>query len=84
MGINLLLILVPVSMILGYALDAGPLWVFATAILAIVPLAEWVRRGTEQMAAIAGPAIGGLLNVTFGNVTRSPGCLHSARRNGPR
>jgi Ca2+:H+ antiporter len=69
MGINLLLILVPVSMILGYALDAGPLWVFATAILAIVPLAEWVRRGTEQMASIAGPAVGGLLNVTFGNVT---------------
>lgn len=69
MGINLLLILVPVSMILGYALDAGPLWVFGTAVVAIVPLAEWVRRGTEQMAAIAGPAIGGLLNVTFGNVT---------------
>lgn len=68
MGINLLLVLVPVSMVLGYVLDVGPLWVFATAILAIVPLAEWVRRGTEQMAAIAGSAIGGLLNVTFGNV----------------
>lgn len=68
MGINLLLVLVPVSMVLGYVLDVGPLWVFATAVLAIVPLAEWVRRGTEQMAAIAGSAIGGLLNVTFGNV----------------
>ncbi|HEX3131940.1 MAG TPA: calcium/proton exchanger [Thermoanaerobaculia bacterium] len=68
MGINLLLVLVPVSMILGYVLDVGPLWVFITAVLAIVPLAEWVRRGTEQMAAIAGSAIGGLLNVTFGNV----------------
>jgi Ca2+:H+ antiporter len=68
MGINLLLILVPVSMVLGYVLHVGPLWVFATAVLAIVPLAEWVRRGTEQMAAIAGSAIGGLLNVTFGNV----------------
>lgn len=68
MGMNLLLLLVPVSMILGYVLDVGPLWVFATAVLAIVPLAEWVRRGTEQMAAIAGSAIGGLLNVTFGNV----------------
>jgi Ca2+:H+ antiporter len=68
MGINLLLVLVPVSMLLGYVLHMGPLWVFATAVLAIVPLAEWVRRGTEHMAAIAGSAIGGLLNVTFGNV----------------
>jgi Ca2+:H+ antiporter len=69
MGMNLLLVLVPISIALRYALHAGPLWVFATAVLAIVPLAEWVRRGTEHMAAIAGPAIGGLLNVTFGNVT---------------
>jgi Ca2+:H+ antiporter len=68
MGMKLLLVLVPVSMLLGYVLHVGPLWVFATAVLAIVPLAEWVRRGTEQMAAIAGSAIGGLLNVTFGNV----------------
>jgi Ca2+:H+ antiporter len=68
MGMNLLLVLVPISMVLGYVLHMGPLWVFATAVLAIVPLAEWVRRGTEQMAAIAGSAIGGLLNVTFGNV----------------
>jgi Ca2+:H+ antiporter len=68
MGMNLLLVLVPVSMVLGYVLHVGPLWVFATAVLAIVPLAEWVRRGTEHMAAIAGSAIGGLLNVTFGNV----------------
>lgn len=68
MGMKLLLVLVPVSMVLGYVLHVGPLWVFATAVLAIVPLAEWVRRGTEQMAAIAGSAIGGLLNVTFGNV----------------
>lgn len=28
-----------------------------------------MRRGTEQMARLAGPAIGGLLNVTFGNVS---------------
>jgi Ca2+:H+ antiporter len=31
-------------------------------------LAEWIRKATEQMAAIAGPAIGGLFNVTFGNM----------------
>jgi Ca2+:H+ antiporter len=42
--------------------------VFSTAALAIVPLAEWLRRATEQLAARVGSAIGGLLNVTFGNM----------------
>ncbi len=37
-------------------------------ILAIVPLAEWIRRATENLAARVSPAIGGLLNVTFGNM----------------
>jgi Ca2+:H+ antiporter len=69
MILNLLLLLVPLSLFLAYVVHASPVWVFATAILAIVPLAEWVRRGTEQMARLAGPAIGGLLNVTFGNVS---------------
>ena len=63
-----LLVLVPISLALGYVFHASPLWVFATSILAIVPLAEWIRRATDQMARLAGPTIGGLLNVTFGNV----------------
>jgi Ca2+:H+ antiporter len=42
--------------------------VFATASLAIVPLAAGTQRATEELAKCAGPAIGGLLNVTFGNV----------------
>jgi Ca2+:H+ antiporter len=62
-----LLLLVPVSLALEYVVHASPLWVFITAVLAIVPLAEWIRRATVQMAAQAGPAVGGLLNVTFGN-----------------
>jgi Ca2+:H+ antiporter len=41
--------------------------VFAVAAAAINPLADWIRRATEQVAARAGSAIGGLLNVTFGN-----------------
>jgi Ca2+:H+ antiporter len=62
------LVLVPLSLALAHLLRAPPLWLFAVSILAIVPLAEWIRRATEQMARLAGPAIGGLLNVTFGNV----------------
>jgi Ca2+:H+ antiporter len=63
-----LLLLVPLSLALAYLFHAPPLWVFVTAVLAIVPLAEWLRRATDQMAKLAGPAIGGLLNVTFGNM----------------
>lgn len=62
-----LLLLVPVSVALGYLVHAPPLWVFATAVLAIVPLAEWIRRGTEQLANRFGSAVGSLLNVSFGN-----------------
>jgi Ca2+:H+ antiporter len=62
-----LLLLVPISLVLAYLVGAPPLWIFVSATLAIVPLAEWIRRATEQMARISGPAIGGLLNVSFGN-----------------
>ncbi|MGI8432500.1 MAG: calcium/proton exchanger, partial [Chthoniobacterales bacterium] len=62
-----LLLLVPLALGLHYFLHLGPLWTFLAAILAIVPLAEWIRRATEQLAHRAGSAIGGLLNVTFGN-----------------
>jgi len=62
-----LLLLVPVSFVLA-AIDAVPrALVFIIAILAIVPLAEWVRRATEHVAERAGSAIGGLLNVSLGN-----------------
>lgn len=62
-----LLLLVPISIILALIETVPRVLVFATAILAIVPLAEWVRNATEHVAARAGSAIGGLLNVTFGN-----------------
>jgi len=62
-----LLLLVPISLVLA-AINAVPrALVFVSAILAIVPLAEWVRRSTEHVAARLGSTIGGLLNVSFGN-----------------
>jgi Ca2+:H+ antiporter len=60
------LALVPISLTLG-RLDAPPALVFLVAAAAIVPLADWIRKGTEHVAATAGAAIGGLLNVTLGN-----------------
>jgi Ca2+:H+ antiporter len=61
------LLLVPLSVILALA-GASPVLVFIASAAAIVPLAEWTRRATEQLAATAGSVIGGLLNVTFGNL----------------
>jgi Ca2+:H+ antiporter len=53
------------------ALDAAgapaPL-VFLLAGLALVPMASLIVHATEEIAARTGPAIGGLLNATFGNL----------------
>ena len=58
--------LIPLSIGLRYA-GASPAILFVAGAAAIVPLADWIRRATEQVAARAGSAIGGLLNITFGN-----------------
>jgi Ca2+:H+ antiporter len=63
-----LLLFVPLSAVLAYVVHAQPLWIFITAVIGLVPLAEFVRRGTDQLAKLAGPATGGLLNVSFGNI----------------
>ena len=47
--------------------DASPPIVFFTSALGVVPTAALMSDATEQLAARAGPGIGGLLNVTFGN-----------------
>lgn len=65
---SLMLLLIPVSLTLAYGVHAPSLWIFGTAVLAIIPLAEWIRKSTEQLAERLGSAIGGLLNVTFGNM----------------
>jgi Ca2+:H+ antiporter len=63
-----LLLFVPISLALRYLVDASPIWIFITAAAAIAVLADWLRRATEQLAERAGSAIGGLLNVSFGNI----------------
>jgi Ca2+:H+ antiporter len=67
--VNLLLLFVPISVVLAYLVHAPAVWVFATGVLAIVPIAEWIRKATEHVAHRCGSTIGGLLNVTFGNVS---------------
>ena len=64
----LALAMVPISLALHFAAHVSPVWDFAAGALAIAVLADWSRRATEQVAERAGPAIGGLLNVSFGSV----------------
>lgn len=68
MVVRWMLLLIPLSLALTYLVHAAPLVQFAAAVAAIVPLAEWIRRATDELARTLGSAIGGLLNVTFGNV----------------
>ena len=63
----LMLLFIPVSLVLQHV-NAPPAFIFVSAALAIVPLAEYVRRGTEEVSNHLNPSIGSLLNVTFGNM----------------
>ncbi len=61
------LLVVPVSLVLHWYDAVAPGWIFLAGLVAIAVLADWVRRGTEQVAEHAGATIGSLLNVSFGN-----------------
>ena len=64
---NWLLIFVPISIGLEFLAPERYLLVFVTSALAILPLAGWMGRATEQLAERMGEGVGGLLNATFGN-----------------
>ena len=65
--LNWLLSIVPVAIALEYLAPERQLLVFVAAALAILPLAGWMGRATEQLAERSGEGVGGLLNATFGN-----------------
>lgn len=67
--LNWLLMFVPLSIALEYLAPEHYLMVFISAALAILPLAGWLGRATEQLATHLGESVGGLLNATFGNAT---------------
>jgi Ca2+:H+ antiporter len=62
-----LLVFVPITIGLEIFAPERYLLVFITSALAILPLAAWMGRATEQLAERVGEGIGGLLNATFGN-----------------
>jgi Ca2+:H+ antiporter len=59
-------VFIPISVALEIA-HASPSLVFFASALGVIPTAALMSDATEQLAARAGPGIGGLLNVTFGN-----------------
>src|SRR5262245_27158916 len=65
---NWLLIFIPLAFLARFW---GPLHndvlIFIFSGLAIIPLASWMGKATEHLAAHLGQGIGGLLNATFGN-----------------
>lgn len=66
-SLNWLLIFVPISAGLHYGLPDSHTAIFLCSCLAILPLAGWLGKGTENLAHHTGEAVGGLLNATFGN-----------------
>jgi Ca2+:H+ antiporter len=57
---------IAVAIILDLA-GAGDVPIFIASALALIPPAAVMGQATEELAARAGPGLGGLLNVTFGN-----------------
>jgi Ca2+:H+ antiporter len=66
-SLNWLLIFVPIAIALRFWPGASPTALFICSALGIIPLAGQIGCATEALAARSGVAIGGLLNVTFGN-----------------
>lgn len=63
-----LLVCVPIALAIRFLTRSEhPTALFAFSALAIVPVAGWIGKGTEALAARVGPGLGGLLSVTFGN-----------------
>jgi Ca2+:H+ antiporter len=63
----LLVPFIPIALALELA-HAAPTLVFFTSAIGVIPTAAIMGTATEELADRAGPGIGGLLNVTFGNL----------------
>src|SRR3984893_2520933 len=67
-SLNWLLVFVPVAVVLRIWPQLGnETALFICSCWALVPLAGWMGRATEELAEHLGHGIGGLLNASFGN-----------------
>jgi len=63
-----LLLFAPLALVLDAFESVPAPAVFFCAAVAIIPIARLIVEGTEAIAVYTGPAVGGLLNATFGNL----------------
>lgn len=63
-----LLAFVPLAIGASFA-GVSPVVVFFLAAISVLPLAKFIGKSTEELSSRTSPAIGGLLNATFGNAT---------------
>jgi len=76
---NWLLVFAPIALLLEQFAPERTLLIFGAAAVSIVPLAAIMARATGVLAERLGPAIGGLLNATFGNAAEFIICLAALR-----
>jgi len=75
-----LLVFLPIAVGAEWIAPDAHVLIFASACIAIVPLAAWMGRATEHLAERTGEGIGGLLNATFGNAAEMIISLMALRR----
>ena len=65
--LNNLLIFVPIGF--GtYLANIGPMAIFVSNLIAVIPLSSLLTAATEHVASDAGEAVGALLNISLGNL----------------
>ena len=64
----LMMVFVPLSLLLK-VLRAGDVYIFASSILALVPLTKYLGKAIEKASIHINPAAGALVYATFGNAT---------------
>jgi len=62
-----LLLLVPATLAVHMGMPSAHILVFALSAISMIPLAHLLSEATENLSARAGPTLGALLGVTFGN-----------------
>src|SRR3954451_10903523 len=62
-----LLLLVPITLGVHFGMPSAHTLVFALSAISMIPLAHLLSEATENLAGRAGPTLGALLGVTFGN-----------------
>ncbi|KAG2078544.1 calcium/proton exchanger [Suillus decipiens] len=65
--LNVLLVFIPISWVMNFALPDHYTLIFVFAFLAIIPLAKLLAFATDELSLRVGQTLAGLLNATLGN-----------------